>query len=240
MEIRVPWSRRNNYMKNVFNIAPMVKSIQLFVIMAFITVGMFSCDVTDSSKSMGPDGTMFALCLHVERDDGQDIYGNLLNMAKWYPANSPKELATFAELSTECCELRITPTSTEAQKVTGYQMSYEGAFCMRRSEGAQWFLHNDFLVTGVYSNPHEILVYELKFPALFGDSTVHHIVSKWIVPNKKVDNVYYALCESIEIDGKALEVKQTDHPVYKNASASAVTIILPLTIRNKKIGNGSE
>ena len=130
---QVPWSRRNNYMKNVFNIAPMVKSIQLFVIMAFITVGMFSCDVTDSSKSMGPDGTMFALCLHVERDDGQDIYGNLLNMAKWYPANSPKELATFAELSTECCELRITPTSTEAQKVTGYQMSYEGAFCMRRS-----------------------------------------------------------------------------------------------------------
>ena len=215
-------------MKKVFNIAPMVRSIQLFVIMAFMTVGMFSCDITDSAKSLGPDGTMFALCLHVERDDGQDVYDNLLNVAKWYPANCPKEQVTFAELNNGCYELRIMPTSTEVQEVNGYQRSYEDAFCMRRSESAQWFLHNDFLVTGVYTDPHEMLVYELKFPALFGDSTVHHMVSKWIVPNQKVDNVYYALCEYIEIDGKTLEVKQTDHPVHKNATASVVTIVLPL------------
>jgi hypothetical protein len=200
-----------------------VKVLTLSLFVVSIIIGVSSCDRDGWDKTLGPEGMRFSLYFYVEGIGGKDLCYELLDMAKWSPTNAPKEQAYYAEFCSDDYKMSVKYLSDE-KKVKGYQRAYEVQLYMALAKNGKWYLESDCIATGIFE--YETLTYELRFPALFSDDEVHRLIAKWGAATCKVENTYYPICESIEIDGEKYDVKQIEHPVYKGGIANVVTIHL--------------
>lgn len=179
-----------------------MKRIALISLVLFVMGILCSCD-----KPMDPyldtEETFYSLCLRFEDADGHNL-GDSIPVNYNEPIALPIENSNYLtiERKTKKFDFRYGRCDGNPNP----ELDNYGLY-MERSEDGEWQIYNNYLTSmGKYSR--DTLLYELKFPALFGDDDVHRMVSYWTVPKEKFQNKHYAICNYIELDGRELQVTQ--------------------------------
>jgi len=154
----------------------------------------------------------------------QDTLGNdLLNFQDigwnvWLPDRSPEENNAAIAKNRDLYTLEVIfpkiymdPVRTYNENATTEPWRYE--LCIQEYENdfytTLWFCpsHSNICYNNKKLPPADKIIYQLRFPVLFGDDKVHDIVTWWKEPEGQVNYLSkYLLCYRIELDGKEITV----------------------------------
>jgi len=204
----------------------MFKRLTNAFVSGVLALMLFSCDgCSKEDPYLNWEATCYSLSMKFEDADGKSFMDSIpiTQNASDAPIEGvyrevlvDKNTNKF-DLKSGRCNGNPTP---ELYAVRSYLDSSVGNECR--------LYYNDMISIGKYCR--DTLIYELKFPALFGDDDVHRMVAYWTVPSDKLDNKHYAICNYIELDGQELQVVQKTHLM---GMKSSLAITNHITIKPK-------
>lgn len=183
-----------------------------------VLAGLWACDVTDRYLDM--EETFYSLCIRFEDVDGNNL-GDSIPDSYREPVGETIENARYAKIDTKTKRFDFKYGRCDGNPNPGY--ANYGLY-MERSDNGEWLVYNNYETwMGKYSK--DTVLYEMRFPALFGDDDVHRMVSYWTVPTEEFENKHYAICNRIELDGRELQVIQKNNLMgIKKAITNRITI----------------
>lgn len=201
----------------------MNKRLTHALMVGMLTLMLFSCDGCNDDPWLESEDTYYSLCLRFEDAEGNSFMDSIPIIQT--PLGASRE-GFFKEIQVDENTNKFEFRSARCNGNPNPKL-YTCKLYLDRTDGDEWRLYNnDVMSTGPYCR--DTLIYELKFPALFGDDDAHRMVAYWTVPTNKFQNKHYAVCNYIELDGRELQVTQKEN-LMGIKSAIAITNRVTIT-----------
>lgn len=206
--------------RNIKNHIAMKKITTTFFLVLCILVGLGACTKTDPYLEM--EETFYSLCIKFEDKFGNSLVDSIpIFQSPW--GSNPLTVKDGKEVLVDVTTRRFGFKYGRCDGNPDPQL-YSERLYIDGSNGGEWLLYNNY-ETWMGKFQRDTVIYELRFPAIFGDDDVHKMISYWTVPSKKFENKHYAVCNYIELDGHKLQIIQKNNlRGIKEALTNQITI----------------
>ena len=190
-----------------------------FSLLVLVLAGLLACDM-ESFEVRGPEDSVYNFSFLIEDSLGNDM-GREISLSEWAPKKKPVEEATSGVVDRSQYEffLMVDPVYSTTTN--------QCMFTMTESAGI-WYMNTSSTLKGMREGRQHSTRYMMKFPKLFGDTDVHVIDAYWTIPSEILVTAHFAVCDSLLIDGKPVEVNYTDYPNGKKGEkTNLIKLILP-------------
>lgn len=194
-----------------------MKALKVFGLLALAMINLTSCD--SLFGTLPPESVGYGIALSFQDASGKDLVKGI-QLDEWTPGSSMED-AQWGTVKSDLYSLNIglSKACSDSEKGIGFELDNRHTLGMYRYDYN--YLRNDYTLDVDDCPDEKVLTYKLKCPYIFGDETIHEIVTYWNIPKEKNANRHVAECYLIKFDGNEITpTTKDDKLVY------AATIVL--------------